>query len=80
MLEITNFTHDSIKNIVSFDVENYGEKNNVKIEATNYGCTSTRIDGFSKSWPQDEYDQLDEFQTGCTNLVHRFNHYENEWD
>lgn len=76
IVKIKNFIHDNEKKHVSFDVEIRGITNSVEIEATSYGCTSTNIDEFTSSWSEAEYDQLDEFSTGCQHLVHKFNHWD----
>lgn len=76
MFKIINFVHDNEKNRVDFDVERNGEINHVEIEENATGCSSTRIDLFTGSWKNDEFDQLKEFKDGCTNLVHKFSHYD----
>lgn len=74
MIYIKNFKHDFESSTITFEVENKGATNKVETKESGYGATSTDIDSFTKDWTDAEYNQLNDFLTGCQRVVHKFYH------
>lgn len=71
---IEDFTHDFPAGKISFEVVLNGEKNIVQVEETAYGARYTDIDEFTEDWSDGEYEALENFVSGCTEILHHFTH------
>ena len=76
MIYIKNFNHNFESSIITFEVENDGVTNKVETKESDYGATSTDIDSFPdiEDWSDAEYSQLEDFLSGCEQIVHQFYH------
>lgn len=74
MLLIKNFNHDAENQIIAFEVEKDEVTYKIKTEATNFGASSTNIDLFTEDWTDAEYNQIEDFLSACSGLVHQFYH------
>lgn len=71
---IENFKHDFPDGTITFEVVLDGEKNKVQVEETTYGASYTDINDFTEDWSDGEYDALEKFVEGCTEILHQFTH------
>ena len=73
-MKINNFKHDSNNGIIEFEIENNGEINKIYMQGTDYGTSYTDIDDFAENWSDEEYQQLERFLDGCSEMLHQFYH------
>lgn len=74
MIYIKNFKRNFEFSTITFEVENEGVTNKVETKESGYGATSTDNDSFTEDWSDAEYSQLEDFLSGCQQVVHQFYH------
>lgn len=73
-MQINNFNHDIENETIRFDVAHNGITNRVELESTGHGTQYTDIDDFANRWSDAEYQQLESFIIGCSEILHKFQH------
>lgn len=73
-MKIDNFIHDEDKQVITFEIVRKGIIHEVEVKKTERGTSYTDYDDFTEEWEDSEYNQLEEFVSGCSSMLHKFWH------